>query len=86
MRQSPSPWIYIGVVVILAIVLIFSLYKSTKENAVKNIADFESCAKAGFPIMESYPEQCRTPDGRTFVHQVSQPTGSLYDGLNEPSM
>ncbi len=30
---------------------------------------FEDCALAGYPIMESYPEQCSTPDGRTFVNQ-----------------
>src|SRR5262249_13843171 len=26
--------------------------------------------KAGNPILESYPEQCKTPDGRTFVNPV----------------
>lgn len=37
------------------------------------IKNFDDCARAGFPIMESYPRQCRTPDGRTFVEQgVSQ--------------
>ncbi len=35
------------------------------------INSFEECAVAGFPIMESYPEQCRTPDGRTFVHDIT---------------
>ena len=31
------------------------------------ITSFEECAAAGYPIMESYPEQCKTPDGKTFV-------------------
>lgn len=35
------------------------------------ITNFEQCAAAGFPIMESYPEQCKTPDGRTFVRQIT---------------
>ncbi|HLD64319.1 MAG TPA: Gmad2 immunoglobulin-like domain-containing protein [Candidatus Peribacteraceae bacterium] len=34
------------------------------------IDSFEDCVAAGYPIMESYPEQCRTPDGRTFVRQL----------------
>ena len=33
------------------------------------ITNFDECAAAGNPIMESYPEQCRTADGRTFVNQ-----------------
>lgn len=43
-----------------------------KEDSVSNIKSFEDCAEAGYPILESYPEQCRTPDGRTFVKLVSQ--------------
>ena len=35
----------------------------------QNIRTFEECEDAGYPIMESYPRQCRTPDGRTFVNQ-----------------
>lgn len=34
------------------------------------INSFEECENAGFPIMESYPRQCRGPDGRTFVEQI----------------
>ena len=39
------------------------------------ITNFEECVAAGNPIMESYPEQCRTADGRVFVHDISQSTG-----------
>lgn len=31
------------------------------------IDSFEECAAAGYPIAESYPEQCFTPDGRGFT-------------------
>jgi hypothetical protein len=34
---------------------------------VSSVNSFEDCVKAGYPIMESYPPQCRTPDGRTFT-------------------
>lgn len=34
------------------------------------VSSFEECAAAGYPIMESYPEQCRTPDGKTFVRDI----------------
>ena len=46
------------------------------ENKVKNINSninsFEECAKAGYPIMQTYPAQCKSPDGRSFTEPVSQ--------------
>lgn len=35
------------------------------------ITSFEQCESAGNPIMESYPRQCRTPDGTNFVEQIN---------------
>ena len=32
------------------------------------IEDFEDCVEAGYPIMESYPEQCMTDDGQVFTN------------------
>jgi tryptophan-rich sensory protein len=46
--------------------------KEKCDSLLAEITDFTSCAKAGFPIMESYPEQCRTADGRNFVRQIDQ--------------
>lgn len=38
------------------------------EKAVRaNIDSFEDCAAAGYPIMESYPEQCAVPGGKSFT-------------------
>ena len=34
------------------------------------IDSFEDCAAAGYPIAESYPEQCFTPDGRSFTRPI----------------
>ncbi|MHA7647982.1 PQQ-dependent sugar dehydrogenase [Nitrosopumilus sp. S4] len=35
-----------------------------------NINSFEDCLAAGLPIMESYPRQCRTEDGKNFVEKI----------------
>jgi hypothetical protein len=35
-----------------------------------SIDSFDECARAGYPIAESYPEQCRTPDGRVFTRPL----------------
>ena len=32
------------------------------------IKDFEDCVEAGYPVMESYPEQCTTDDGTVFTN------------------
>ncbi len=40
------------------------------SSAFSGIRNFEQCAAAGYPVAESYPEQCRTPDGRLFVRVI----------------
>jgi len=37
---------------------------------VPQINNFDDCAAQGFPIMESYPRQCKTSDGDTFVEDI----------------
>lgn len=34
------------------------------------VDSFEKCAAAGNPVMESYPRQCRTSDGKNFVEKI----------------
>jgi len=36
------------------------------------VLSFEDCAKAGYPVMESYPRQCKTPDGRTYAEEIAE--------------
>jgi hypothetical protein len=40
------------------------------EECVSVVNSFGECVAAGYPIMESYPRQCSTPDGRTFTEEV----------------
>lgn len=42
-----------------------------KQQQLKSINSFEDCAKY-YPVMESYPAQCNTPDGRHFVQELSE--------------
>jgi hypothetical protein len=42
------------------------------------IDTFGECVAAGYPVMESYPRQCRVPGGPTFTEVISTPmTGAL---------
>lgn len=41
----------------------------TTEQPTTEVLSFEDCVAAGYPVMESSPRQCRTPDGRTYAEE-----------------
>ena len=61
----------IGTVIVLALVgaLLLAFVGNKEQEHLLSITSFDECAAAGYPIMESYPEQCATPDGHTFVNE-----------------
>lgn len=61
------------------IALITSSLNVGEPNTVA-ITNFKECEAAGYPIMESYPRQCRTAAGRLFVEEI-RPTGELLGTL-----
>lgn len=44
--------------------------KPTEGCGEKKIENFQDCANAGYAVMESYPRQCRTPDGKNFTEDI----------------
>jgi hypothetical protein len=64
----------IGIVLLSGVVTGFMLFRPSAvvapEPVVSTITTFEECKNAGYPIMESYPEQCRTPEGQNFVREI----------------
>jgi eight-cysteine-cluster-containing protein len=61
------------VAAILAVVALVLLKVTPRIGVMQPtplIASFEECEAAGNPVMESYPRQCRTPDGRIFVEEL----------------
>jgi hypothetical protein len=61
------------VITLVAIALIAWFgFSRTKEGSVPTIMSFEDCLDAGYPIMESNPRQCRTPDGRTYAEELPE--------------
>lgn len=71
----------IVLVVILAVGIFWAVWASNKWmiGKIKNMSSFEDCA-AFYPVMESYPRQCNTPDGRHFVEKVENPPFPPKDG------
>ena len=58
----------IPIAAILAIILGIIIYFLLPARAI--ITNFEECSAAGYPIMESYPRQCRA-NGQTFTEDIS---------------
>lgn len=66
--------IIVGIVAIVILLGIFVSFKTKQPLVIKQaITSFEECKNAGYPIMESYPEQCRTPEGLTFTRIIDTP-------------
>ena len=40
------------------------------EKCALIVNSFEECVNANYPVMESYPRQCKGPDGRTFTEEM----------------
>tara|TARA_Y100000310_G_C20700757_1_gene829637 strand:- start:5903 stop:6400 length:498 start_codon:yes stop_codon:yes gene_type:complete len=51
----------------LCLVLGLSLFLSACTSSSKPITNFKECVAAGYPIMESFPEQCMVPGGKIFT-------------------
>ena len=67
-------------IIILALMLVsFSIYNKTQKQSAEptdpivsdvEVNNFNDCVKEGNPVMESYPRQCRSLDGRLFVEDI----------------
>ena len=67
------------VIIPLILVMVYAyLYASRRSDIVPqpDIATFEECAAAGYSVMETYPETCRTPAGVTYTRVTPTQTPS----------
>ncbi len=73
MKKLPYIHVMVGAGVILVAGAIIAYAVTMKPKAPtpasSSISNFEECAAAGNPVMESYPRQCRA-NGQLFVEQV----------------
>jgi hypothetical protein len=59
----------IAIVLIIAGFYVWWQFVDRQANIITKITNFEECAAAGNPVMESYPRQCRYGD-QTFVESI----------------
>lgn len=58
---------------ILTIFAVVTLGCSATDLHAGEIASYEECIEAGYPMMKSMPPRCSTGDGRIFVRGVATP-------------
>jgi hypothetical protein len=66
-KQTTIALIIIFVVTTIG-VLGYYIVKAQKKTPASS---FEECAAQGNPILDSFPEQCRTPEGKTFTKRIA---------------
>lgn len=66
--MKTAVWIGIICILILLIGIFWTRNKPTESDTP--VTTFEECVAAGNPVMESYPEQCRSKDGQVFTKDV----------------
>jgi len=60
------------IVIVLLATAFGAFFIISKDKASQPlITNFEECAEAGYPILEIYPEQCRTPDNQLFTKYIN---------------
>ncbi len=56
--------------VVLSLIMVFGVSAGSAFAQTDDVIDsFEDCVEAGYPVMESYPEQCMTDDDTVFVNE-----------------
>jgi putative hemolysin len=75
-KKKISTLVIILVICVAVIIGAVIIGTKPKFSTVKN---FEECKNAGYLVMESYPEQCLTPDSKLFVQTVEN---NVLDGPN----
>jgi len=75
--------IVIGLMLVTAGFLAITSKKSP-EVEKSLITNFEECKNAGYPVMESYPEQCRDAGGNLFVQIIEDKTINDTDSIPVP--
>lgn len=62
----------LAIIIILLGTVALLLIKQTNTNKnSNNITSFAECVAAGNPVLESYPRQCKTSSGLTFVEVIA---------------
>jgi len=60
--------LFLLALVVLIGILVYSMI--FKKTIVPVVTNFETCVNQGYSVLELYPRQCKTPDGKTFTEDI----------------
>ena len=60
------PFIILVIVVIVAV----SVFAKIRTASIPPVTNYEECVKGGNIILDSYPPQCKTSDGKSFTQDI----------------
>jgi hypothetical protein len=69
MKRAPL----VVIIVLAVLVVALGSWLLVRLLTPPSVNSYAECVAAGYPILETYPEQCRTPDGRTFTNPDAPP-------------
>lgn len=58
------------IILILVLALAAVLILFFERGTTPTVSNFEKCVAMGYPILESYPRQCKIPDGQIFTEDI----------------
>jgi hypothetical protein len=66
-----------AVVLLVSLVFAWTLYRTSEQETqnttvIEQILTYEDCVAAGYPILETFPEQCKTDTGISFTRELSE--------------
>jgi len=68
--------LFFAIIVVVSITLLY-FYPPLPPPPTPGIKSFKECVEAGFPVLESFPRQCKTSD-KTFTEDI----GNILDKIN----
>lgn len=74
------------VVVSLSVAGYFSWQQKVEAERLTSVFDYASCVTAGYPVNDSFPAQCETPDGQLFTEsRPAARTAEVPSSLEVPA-
>jgi hypothetical protein len=69
---------------IIALLAVWVFVKKDIEKIQTEVVDFDTCVKAGFPVLESYPRQCVTENGERYVENTGSEASTDFIRVKNP--
>jgi len=76
----------IGALLVVIAVLSINLFVQERSSKTVSVASFDACVAAGYPVMESYPRQCRDGAGTLHVEEVQGMIETEQVSIIEPTL